>query len=103
MAFDVDPYAIAVGQELEKQDPRFRIVHRPFGDIGEVLKGENVVGAMIDIGFSSPQASAGGARPSRARREVSKLSALSEGVTDVLCRAAMRGRVSIGRRAQGGV
>jgi len=55
VAFDVDPYAIAVGRELEKEDPRFRIVHRPFGDIGDVLKGERLAGVMIDIGFSSPQ------------------------------------------------
>eukprot|EP00928_Gymnodinium_smaydae_P092636 TRINITY_DN76555_c0_g1_i1.p1 TRINITY_DN76555_c0_g1~~TRINITY_DN76555_c0_g1_i1.p1 ORF type:complete len:640 (-),score=115.71 TRINITY_DN76555_c0_g1_i1:84-2003(-) len=55
VAFDVDPSAIAVGRELERRDSRFKIVHRPFGDIGEVLAGEVLAGAMIDIGFSSPQ------------------------------------------------
>lgn len=55
VAFDVDPSAIAVGKELERTDSRFRIVHRPFGDIGDVLRGENLAGVMIDIGFSSPQ------------------------------------------------
>lgn len=55
VAFDVDPSAIAVGRELEQMDPRFTIVHRPFADIGEVLHGERLAGAMIDIGFSSPQ------------------------------------------------
>lgn len=55
VAFDVDPYAIAVGRELEKQDSRFKIVHRPFGDIGDVFKGQTLAGVLIDIGFSSPQ------------------------------------------------
>lgn len=55
VAFDVDPSAIAVGKELEKTDSRFQIVHRPFGDIADVLKGEKLAGVMIDIGFSSPQ------------------------------------------------
>lgn len=55
IAFDVDPSAIKVGQELEKQDERFTIMHRPFGDIGSALAGLSLAGVMIDIGFSSPQ------------------------------------------------
>eukprot|EP00747_Dinoflagellata_sp_TGD_P057981 gnl/TRDRNA2_/TRDRNA2_150902_c1_seq1.p1 gnl/TRDRNA2_/TRDRNA2_150902_c1~~gnl/TRDRNA2_/TRDRNA2_150902_c1_seq1.p1 ORF type:complete len:415 (+),score=76.22 gnl/TRDRNA2_/TRDRNA2_150902_c1_seq1:2-1246(+) len=55
VAFDVDPTAIAVGRELERRDPRFQIVHRPFADVGDVLRGQQLAGVMIDIGFSSPQ------------------------------------------------
>lgn len=59
VAFDVDPYAIQVGRELEKKDSRFKIVHRPFGDIGDELAGVELAGVLIDIGFSSPQVDQG--------------------------------------------
>merc|ERR550532_1953209 len=55
VAFDVDPSAVAVGRKLERQDPRFRIVHRPFADVLEELAGQLVHGVLLDLGVSSPQ------------------------------------------------
>ncbi|VUD40333.1 Ribosomal RNA small subunit methyltransferase H [Thalassocella blandensis] len=58
VAFDKDPQAIAVGQELEKEDERFAIVHDSFSQMEVWLKGqgiEHVDGVLLDLGVSSPQ------------------------------------------------
>ena len=36
-AFDLDPEAITVGKELEAEDSRFTIHHRPFGELGGAI------------------------------------------------------------------
>ena len=59
-AFDVDPEAVAVAKDLERQDTRFRIIHRPFGDFGDVFEAGGfgrgcVRGVLLDLGVSSPQ------------------------------------------------
>jgi 16S rRNA (cytosine1402-N4)-methyltransferase len=59
IAIDRDPRAIAVGQELMKQDPRFTIVHGPFSGLAEYVKELDLVGeidgVLLDLGVSSPQ------------------------------------------------
>lgn len=59
LAFDKDPQAIAVGEALEKEDSRFRIVHASFAELARVLDeaGLNgaVTGVLADFGVSSPQ------------------------------------------------
>jgi len=55
VAFDVDPTAVAAARGLELEDGRFRVLHRPFGEMGEALAGERVDGVLLDIGVSSPQ------------------------------------------------
>jgi len=54
-AFDVDPTAIAVARELEEEDERFNIFHRPFGDLGEALAGKQLHGVLLDVGVSNRQ------------------------------------------------
>jgi len=54
-AFDVDPEAVLVAKELEKEDPRFSIIHRPFGDIAEIFQTGQLDGVLVDLGVSSPQ------------------------------------------------
>jgi len=47
-----------VGQALEAEDPRFRIVHSSFSRIQEVLRQldvDRVDGILLDLGVSSPQ------------------------------------------------
>ncbi|CAK0875225.1 unnamed protein product, partial [Prorocentrum cordatum] len=55
VAFDVDPEAVAVARRLEREDSRFKIIHRPFADIDKVLRPNTVDGVLIDLGVSSPQ------------------------------------------------
>jgi len=55
VAFDVDPEAVEVARRLERDDPRFKIMHRPFSDIGDVLLPGTVQGVLLDLGVSSPQ------------------------------------------------
>jgi 16S rRNA (cytosine1402-N4)-methyltransferase len=58
IAFDRDPTALSVGQALEAEDPRFRIVHSSFSRIQEVLRQldvDRVDGILLDLGVSSPQ------------------------------------------------
>ncbi len=59
LALDRDPDAVAVAQDLEKQDPRFRIVHSAYSALAEVLEAQAVAGRvdgiLLDIGVSSPQ------------------------------------------------
>ena len=59
-AFDVDPDAVVVAKELERQDARFHFFHKPFGEIGDVFDdggfdGGRVHGVLLDLGVSSPQ------------------------------------------------
>lgn len=58
-ALDRDPTAIAVGTELQQQDPRFTIIHTPFSRLAEVLDEQQLRGQLdgilFDLGVSSPQ------------------------------------------------
>ena len=56
VAVDRDPEAIAAGRAIN--DPRFRLVHRAFGEIAEAARDGSVSeldGILFDIGVSSPQ------------------------------------------------
>ena len=56
VAVDRDLYAIAAGEALT--DPRFQLVHRAFGEIGEAAAEagvRDVDGILFDVGVSSPQ------------------------------------------------
>jgi 16S rRNA (cytosine1402-N4)-methyltransferase len=56
IAIDRDPEAVRVGEAW--QDPRFRVVHAAFSDLGGVLERlgvSGVDGVLIDLGVSSPQ------------------------------------------------
>ena len=56
VAVDRDPMAIAAGAAMA--DPRFRLVHRAFGEIGLAAAEAGVAGVdgiLFDIGVSSPQ------------------------------------------------
>tara|TARA_R110001583_G_scaffold67490_7_gene192921 strand:- start:31768 stop:32715 length:948 start_codon:yes stop_codon:yes gene_type:complete len=59
IAIDRDPRAIAVGQDLMKQDARFSIVHGPFSGLAEYIKELGLTGkidgVLLDLGVSSPQ------------------------------------------------
>jgi 16S rRNA (cytosine1402-N4)-methyltransferase len=58
IAFDKDPEAIAVGQALAAQDPRFAIVHDSFATMQQSLAAlgvSRVDGVLLDLGVSSPQ------------------------------------------------
>lgn len=55
IAFDVDPNAVNMARDLESQDHRFTFLHRPFGDMLEVLAGIEVTGIIFDIGICSVQ------------------------------------------------
>ncbi|CAK9075860.1 unnamed protein product [Durusdinium trenchii] len=56
-AFDVDAQAVQVARQLEAEDPRFRILHRPFGEIAEALAQVGQVdGVLMDLGVSNNQA-----------------------------------------------
>ncbi|ENW83602.1 ribosomal RNA small subunit methyltransferase H [Acinetobacter sp. ANC 3929] len=57
-AFDKDPQALEVAAQLEKEDPRFKIIHASFADIQSELAHiglTEVDGIMADLGVSSPQ------------------------------------------------
>ncbi|MEO8331476.1 MAG: 16S rRNA (cytosine(1402)-N(4))-methyltransferase RsmH [Gallionella sp.] len=56
IAMDKDPLAISAGERW--RDQRFRIVHRSFAQLAEVLSEqgvEKVDGILLDLGVSSPQ------------------------------------------------
>jgi len=56
IALDKDPAAVAAGREW--RDARFRIVHRGFAQLAEVLREQDVAsvdGILLDLGVSSPQ------------------------------------------------
>ena len=58
VAFDKDPEAVAVGQALADEDPRFTILHESFADMGAALSERGVAqvaGVLLDLGVSSPQ------------------------------------------------
>ena len=55
VAFDRDPQAVAVGQQLAAEDPRFEIRRGNFADIADALAAGSVDGILFDFGVSSPQ------------------------------------------------
>lgn len=58
IAFDKDPQAIAVGEELARTDARFSIVHDSFATMDTALAARGirwVDGILLDLGVSSPQ------------------------------------------------
>ena len=59
LGLDKDPAAIATGQALEKEDPRFSIEQCSFADMADVVNDRlwqgRVDGILLDIGVSSPQ------------------------------------------------
>ena len=61
VAVDRDPQAIAAGAAIN--DPRFRLIHRAFGEVAEAAREagvQEVDGILFDIGVSSPQIDDGG-------------------------------------------
>lgn len=59
IAIDRDPRAIATGEALMKEDPRFTIIHGPFSGLADYIKELNldgkIDGVLLDLGVSSPQ------------------------------------------------
>lgn len=59
LALDRDPSAVAVGEVLTRQDPRFAIEHSAFSRVQEVAQRRGlfgrVSGLLLDLGVSSPQ------------------------------------------------
>jgi 16S rRNA (cytosine1402-N4)-methyltransferase len=56
IAIDRDPDAIAAGRALaERYAPRLRLIEGRFGDMAELLSGEDVNGVTLDLGVSSMQ------------------------------------------------
>jgi 16S rRNA (cytosine1402-N4)-methyltransferase len=59
IAIDRDPRAIATAEQLQKEDPRFQIIHGPFSSIAEYMHDLDLVGKvdgiLLDLGVSSPQ------------------------------------------------
>ena len=61
VAVDRDLEAIAAGAAIH--DPRFKLVHRAFGDIAEAAREagvQDIDGILFDVGVSSPQIDDGG-------------------------------------------
>jgi 16S rRNA (cytosine1402-N4)-methyltransferase len=57
-AFDKDPRAIAVGQQLAQGDARFAIAHVSFAAMKNVMSAQGIAqvdGVLMDLGMSSPQ------------------------------------------------
>lgn len=56
-AFDRDPQAIVAGKSID--DPRFTLIHAPFGELIQHLEQHQMVGkldgVLMDLGVSSPQ------------------------------------------------
>ena len=58
VVFDKDPQAIAVAQELARQDARVLVVHEGFSSLKRSLQQlgiSQINGALFDLGISSPQ------------------------------------------------
>ena len=58
VAFDKDPQAIDVAQQLARDDARFVIVHDSFATMDAALTAmgvEQIDGVLLDLGLSSPQ------------------------------------------------
>jgi 16S rRNA (cytosine1402-N4)-methyltransferase len=56
IALDRDPDAVAAAHEI--RDPRFEVIHAPFGQLAHCLEKKGVSkidGLLIDLGVSSPQ------------------------------------------------
>ena len=56
VAVDRDPQAIAAGAAID--DPRFRLIHRAFGELAEAAHEAGICdvdGILFDVGVSSPQ------------------------------------------------
>lgn len=53
ISFDKDLDAIAVAEKIN--DPRLRIVHDSFAQMGQYAEPESVDGILLDLGISSPQ------------------------------------------------
>lgn len=56
LAFDKDPQAVAVAQQIA--DPRFEIVHDSFATLADALQERGIAqvdGVLLDLGISSPQ------------------------------------------------
>ncbi|NMH59221.1 16S rRNA (cytosine(1402)-N(4))-methyltransferase RsmH [Alteromonas ponticola] len=58
IAFDRDPQAIEAARLLA-DDPRFTIIHRPFAEMADALREQELAGkidgVLMDLGVSSPQ------------------------------------------------
>lgn len=59
LAMDVDPDAIAYGEQVFGNDPRLLLVHSNYDRVAEVLKSldirQKIDGIVFDLGVSSPQ------------------------------------------------
>lgn len=55
LGFDKDPQAVAVGHQLQGEDPRFQMEHRSFTELGAVAGTQGLDGVLLDLGVSSPQ------------------------------------------------
>ncbi|GAA5194349.1 16S rRNA (cytosine(1402)-N(4))-methyltransferase RsmH [Ferrimonas gelatinilytica] len=59
IGIDRDPQAIAVGERLASEDPRFSIIHGPFSGLAEYVEQLGLTGkidgVLLDLGVSSPQ------------------------------------------------
>ena len=58
LAIDRDPAAIAVAQQLAKDDARLLVRHGRFGELDQLARSAqltDVVGVLMDLGVSSPQ------------------------------------------------
>ncbi len=59
IAIDRDPRAIAAGEALMLEDPRFTIIHGPFSGLADYIKAlgleGKIDGVLLDLGVSSPQ------------------------------------------------
>ncbi len=58
-AFDKDPQAIAVANQLNSEDSRFEIIHDSFANMAEQMQQRDLIGkvdgVLLDLGVSSPQ------------------------------------------------
>ena len=58
LAFDKDPEAVAVAQQLAAEDSRFAIAHQGFAELASELAARGIAqidGLLLDLGVSSPQ------------------------------------------------
>lgn len=59
IGFDKDPRAVAAGEKLAAEDPRFAMVRGSFAMLGQQMASRNLAGkvdgVLLDLGVSSPQ------------------------------------------------
>ncbi|MFT5719953.1 MAG: 16S rRNA (cytosine1402-N4)-methyltransferase [Motiliproteus sp.] len=59
LGFDKDPQAIAVAEQLQQQDARFKSIHGSFAELQRELEQRGLMGKLdgilLDLGVSSPQ------------------------------------------------